>query len=67
MASLRSGREGTALSRHTLRKRFRASCRVLGAERLKILTIHHGRHAFISHALAGGRTLAGVRDDGGAP
>jgi len=24
--------------------------------------IHHGRHTFISHALAGGRTLAEVRD-----
>jgi site-specific recombinase XerD len=29
---------------------------------LKSLTIHHGRHTFISHALAGGRTLAEVRD-----
>lgn len=26
------------------------------------LTIHHGRHTFISHAPAGGRTLAKVRD-----
>jgi len=25
------------------------------------LTIHHGRHTFISHALAGGRTLAEVK------
>jgi site-specific recombinase XerD len=31
-------------------------------ERLESLTIHHGRHTFISHALAGGRTLAEVRD-----
>src|SRR5687767_2722833 len=38
------------------------ACRVLGAERLENLTIHHGRHTFISHALAGGRTLAEVRD-----
>jgi integrase/recombinase XerD len=52
-------------SRHTLRKRFRTACRVLGAERLKTLTIHHGRHTFISHALAGGRTLAEVRDAAG--
>jgi integrase len=29
------------------------------------LTIHHGRHTFISHALAGGRTLAEVRDAAG--
>ena len=26
------------------------------------LAIHHGCHTFISHALAGGRTLAEVRD-----
>jgi len=30
-----------------------------------MLTIHHGRHTFISHALAGGRTLAEVRDAAG--
>jgi hypothetical protein len=29
------------------------------------LTIHHGRHTFVSHALAGGRTLAEVRDAAG--
>jgi len=29
--------------------------------RLRTLTIHHGRHTFISHALAGVRTLAVVR------
>jgi integrase len=29
---------------------------------LPTLTIHHGRHTFISHALAGRRTLAEVRD-----
>jgi hypothetical protein len=34
-------------------------------ERLRTLTIHHGRHTFISHALAGGRTLAEVRDAAG--
>jgi hypothetical protein len=28
----------------------------------RTLTIHYGRHTFISHALAGGRTLAEVRD-----
>jgi hypothetical protein len=31
-------------------------------ERLASLTIHHGRRTFISHALAGGRSLAEVRD-----
>jgi site-specific recombinase XerD len=38
---------------------------VLGAARLETLTIHHGRHTFISHALAGGRSLAEVRDAAG--
>ena len=33
----------------------------LGAERVKTLTIHHGRHTFVSHTLAGGRSLAEVR------
>jgi len=65
ITSLRSGREQTPLSRHTLRKRFRTACKVLGAERLETLTIHHGRHTFLSHALAGGRTLAEVRDAAG--
>jgi integrase len=37
----------------------------LGEDRLRTLTIHHGRHTFISHALAGGRTLAEVRDAAG--
>lgn len=65
IGSLQPGRIGTCLSRHTLRKRFRTACRALGEERLKNLTIHHGRHTFISHALAGGRTLAEVRDAAG--
>jgi integrase len=62
LTSPRPGREHLAYSRHTLRKRFRTACRILGSERLKSLTIHHGRHTFISHAIAGGRTLAEVRD-----
>jgi integrase len=65
VASQQPGRAATPLSRHTLRKRFRTACKVLGRERLATLTIHHGRHTFISHALAGGRTLAEVRDAAG--
>jgi integrase len=34
---------------------------VLGAARSQSLTIHHGRHTFVSHALAGGRSLAEVQ------
>ncbi len=65
VASLRDGRIGIRMSRHTLRKRFRTACKVLGLARLETLTIHHGRHTFISHALAGSRTLADVRDAAG--
>jgi integrase len=53
------------LSRHTLRRRFKTACKALGLARLETLTIHHGRHTFISHALAGKRTLAEVRDAAG--
>lgn len=60
-----SRRHGGPLSRYTLRKRFLTACKCLGEARLQTLTIHHGRHTFISHALAGGRTLAEVRDAAG--
>ncbi len=65
VCSLRPGRPDRPLSRHTLRKRFRTACKILGKDRLATLTIHHGRHTFLSHALAGGRTLAEVRDAAG--
>jgi integrase len=47
--------------KHVLRRRFQTACGVLGWERVRTLTLHHGRHTFVSHALAGGRTLAEVR------
>ncbi len=62
---MQAHRRDRQLSHYTLRKRFRTACRSLGTERIKTLTIHHGRHTFISHALAGGRTLAEVRDAAG--
>ena len=65
VASLRPGRGSRLLSRHTLRRRFRTACKVLGQDRLETLTIHHGRHTFISHALCGHRTLGEVRDAAG--
>jgi integrase len=52
---------GRPLQRHAIRRRFLTACKVLGRARRETLTIHHGRHTFISHALAGGRTLAEVR------
>ncbi len=56
---------GKSLDRFNLRHRFRISCKILGEERIERLTIHDGRHSFISHALAKGRTLAEVRDAAG--
>ena len=53
---------GKKLDPRNLRNRFISSCRILGKERQKHLTIHHGRHSYISHSLAGGRSLASVRD-----
>jgi hypothetical protein len=57
----RTDRWGHPLNRHVLRRRFQTACGVLGNERVRSLTLHHGRHTFVSHALAGGRTLAEVR------
>ena len=58
---LKPNKHGRPLIRHTIRERFRTACKPLGLERLRGLTIHHGRHTFVSHALAGGRTLAEVK------
>jgi integrase len=55
ICSVQSHRRGEPLQRHAIRRRFLSACWVLGAERVKTLTIHHGRHTFVSHALAGGR------------
>ena len=65
VCSVQAHRDGQALQRHAIRRRFLSACKVLGLARLKTLTIHHGRHTFISHALAGGRTLAEVRNAAG--
>ncbi len=56
---------GRRLDPRNLRNRFISSCRILGKERQRHLTIHHGRHSFISHSLAGGRSLPEVRDAAG--
>jgi integrase len=59
--SVQSHRRGESIQRAAIRRRFLTACKVLGSDRLRKLTIHHGRHTFISHALAGGRTLPEVR------
>ncbi|HZZ78704.1 MAG TPA: site-specific integrase, partial [Gemmataceae bacterium] len=61
VCSVQAHRAGEPLQRAAVRRRFLSACKVLGLGRLRTLTIHHGRHTFVSHALAGGRTLAEVR------
>ena len=53
------------MDRRNARSRFIAACRVLGPDRVAEITIHHGRHSYISHALAGGRSLAEVAASAG--
>ncbi len=56
---------GKPLSVRNAQARFKNAIRCLGPERVESLSIHCGRHSFISHALAGGRTLAEIRDAAG--
>lgn len=65
ICSQSKGSEGRQIDRRNARKRFKACCRVLGAERQSELTIHHGRHSFISHALHAGRSVVEVKEAAG--
>ncbi len=56
---------GRRLDRRAARSRFITACRVLGQSRAAEITIHSGRHSYISHALAGGRSLAEVAASAG--
>jgi integrase len=56
---------GNKIDRRNARLRFKVACKCLGSERQGQLTIHHGRHSFISHALHGKRSVVEVRDAAG--
>jgi site-specific recombinase XerC len=56
---------GKRIDRRNARKRFKACCRCLGRERQAEVTIHYGRHSFISHALHAGQSPVVVRDAAG--
>lgn len=57
---------GQRLAISSVRRRWNTTItRALGEERRAQLSIHSGRHSFCSHALAGGRSLAEVRDAAG--
>ncbi len=52
---------GHRIDRRNLRKRYKCVCRILGTERANSVTIHHGRHTFISFALHLGRNVVEVK------
>jgi integrase len=56
---------GKPLTARNAQNRWKAAIKCLGPERVEILSIHCGRHSFCSHALAGGRSIAEVRDAAG--
>jgi integrase len=56
---------GNHLDRRNLRKRFKVVCKCLGPERQAELSIHNGRHSFVSHAINGGRSVVEARDAAG--
>lgn len=65
VCSQAKGTRGKALSVRNAQARWKASLKILGAERQAGLSIHCGRHTFCSLALAGGKNLVQVRDAAG--
>lgn len=65
VCSQSNGTQGKPLSVRNAQNRWRVAIRILGPERGADLSIHCGRHSFCSHALAGGRSIAEVRDAAG--
>lgn len=56
---------GRRLTTDLVSKRWRTAIRCLGADRARQVSVHCGRHTFCTHAVAGGRKLAEVRDAAG--
>jgi site-specific recombinase XerD len=65
VSSQAKGSAGKPLIVRNAQARFKAAIKCLGKERQAVLSIHAGRHSFCSHALAGGKSLAEVRDAAG--
>lgn len=63
VCALAKNAHGNQLHRNHVRDRFIRACAVLGPDRE--ITVHDGRHTFVSHMLAAGRSLAEVRDAAG--
>ncbi len=56
---------GGPLGISSIQSRWKTITKILGDDRCQALSIHSGRHSFVSHALAGGRTIGEVRDAAG--
>lgn len=56
---------GLPLTRGSIARRWATAIGVLGHDRVSQLSIHKGRHTFISHALHTGHGLPSVRDAAG--
>ena len=52
---------GHRIDRRNLRKRYKVCCRILGTERANSVTIHHGRHTYVSFALHLGKNIVEVK------
>lgn len=56
---------GNGITRQNIRVRFKAACKVLGKERQSEITVHHGRHSFVSHCLHAGLDVVTVQHAAG--
>lgn len=66
ICSQRSDCYGQPLTRFAIRAQWQTALRgALPADRVAELSIHAGRHTFVSHALAGGQSLPAVRKAAG--
>ena len=65
ICDLRPEYYGLGLDPTSIAKRWRTAIRILGPQRVEQLSVHQGRHTFVSHALASGRALPVVRDAAG--
>jgi integrase/recombinase XerC len=62
ICSLYKARLGRRLRTTIVADRWKTAIKALGEERVRMLSIHCGRHSFCSHALFAGRSVVEVRD-----
>jgi site-specific recombinase XerC len=56
---------GNAIDRRNIRTRYKQACKALGRERQDEITVHHGRHSFVSHCLRAGLDVVSVQHAAG--